>query len=307
LSAAIQATGLTKVYGHTHALDGLDLRVEEGSIFGFLGPNGAGKTTTVRLLTGLALPTSGSIRILGGDAGAATVRAQLGFLPDVPGFYEWMTGRDFLEFTGRIFGLSASDRAKRVDMLLELAGLTDVKTKIGGYSRGMKQRLGVAQALINSPRLLVLDEPTSALDPLGRKAILEMLASLRGRTTVFFSTHILSDVERVCDTIAILDRGRLVEQATLGELKARYGLHKIVVEVTECADVLARDIESQPWATNVERRENGTLRVSVGDVGEARRAIPRLVADGGLGLVRFEAAEVELEEVFVELVGGKRQ
>jgi ABC-2 type transport system ATP-binding protein len=306
LSAAIEATGLTKVYGHAHALDGVDLRVEEGSIFGFLGPNGAGKTTTVRLLTGLALPTSGSIRVLGADAGAATVRSQLGFLPDVPGFYEWMTGRDFLEFTGRMFGLSASDRAKRVDMLLELAGLTDVKTKIGGYSRGMKQRLGVAQALINSPRLLVLDEPTSALDPLGRKAILEMLASLRGRTTVFFSTHILADIERVCDTIAILDRGRLIEQATLGELKARYGLHKIVVEVTERADVLARDIESQPWATSVERRENGTLRVSVGDVGEARRAIPRLVADGGLGLVRFEAAEVELEEVFVALVGGKK-
>jgi ABC-2 type transport system ATP-binding protein len=306
LSAAIDATGLTKVYGHTHALDGVDLRVEEGSIFGFLGPNGAGKTTTVRLLTGLAHPTSGSIRILGADAGAATVRSQLGFLPDVPGFYEWMTGRDFLEFAGRIFGMSRADRANRVDMLLDLAGLTDVKTKIGGYSRGMKQRLGVAQALINSPRLLVLDEPTSALDPLGRKAILEMLASLRGRTTVFFSTHILADVERVCDTIAILDRGRLVEQATLDELKARYGLHKVVVEVTECADVLARGIESQPWATNVERRDNGTLRVSVADVGVARRAIPKLVADGGFGLVRFEAAEVELEDVFVELVGGGR-
>ncbi|MHB8274764.1 MAG: ATP-binding cassette domain-containing protein [Dermatophilaceae bacterium] len=210
MSASIRTTGLTKVYGEKHALDSVDLVVEEGSVFGFLGPNGAGKTTTLHILTGLAHPTSGSAQILGRDVASAgnAVRAQIGFLPDVPGFYEWMKAGEFLRFAGGLFGIARPVLDERVGMLLDLAGLGDVDTKIGGYSRGMKQRLGVAQALINAPRLLLLDEPTSALDPMGRKDVLDMLMSLRGRTTVFFSTHILADVERVCDTVAILDRGR---------------------------------------------------------------------------------------------------
>ena len=198
-AAAIRTAGLAKAYGDKRALDGVDLTVDEGSIFGFLGPNGAGKTTMLRLITGLARPTSGKVEVLGHDVATAgnAVRAEIGFLPDVPGFYEWMTAEDFLRFAGRLFGLGGPALDERVAMLLDLAGLTGVTTRIGGYSRGMKQRLGVAQALVNAPRLLLLDEPTSALDPMGRKDLLEMIASLRGRTTVFFSTHILGDVERV--------------------------------------------------------------------------------------------------------------
>ena len=306
MSAAIETRRLTKFYGTKRALDHVDLHVEEGSIFGFLGPNGAGKTTTLRMLTGLARPTKGTVRVLGHDVSRAdnAVRAEIGFLPDVPGFYEWMTAEEFLRFAGGLFGIERAVLADRVAVLLDLAGLTDVTTRIGGYSRGMKQRLGVAQALINAPKLLMLDEPTSALDPMGRKEVLDMLESLRGRTTVFFSTHILGDVERICDTVAILDHGRLVVQSPIDELKARYGAEKVVVEVEGGADELAAAIDAAPWSTKVQRDGNGTMQITVSDADAAKRAIPAMVAERGLALSRMEAGEMGLEEVFVQLVGG---
>ncbi len=307
MSAAIVTSGLTKLYGDTRALDGVDLMVEEGSIFGFLGPNGAGKTTMLRMLTGLSRPTSGTVQVLGHDVASTggASNAQLGFLPDVPGFYEWMTGAEFLRFAGTLFGLERDVLESRVAMLLDLAGLTGVPTRIGGYSRGMKQRLGVAQALINAPKLLLLDEPTSALDPIGRRDVLDMLASLRGRTTVFFSTHILSDVERVCDTVAILDHGNIAARATIAELKAQYGAQKVVLEVTGGADDLADDLSGQQWAAAVVRGAGGIIEITVKDLGSAQQRIPALVAARGIGLSRLEAAEMSLEEVFVELVGGE--
>jgi ABC-2 type transport system ATP-binding protein len=306
MTAAIRTSGLTKVYGEKHALDSVDIVVEEGSVFGFLGPNGAGKTTTLHILTGLARPTSGSAQILGRDVASAgnAVRGQIGFLPDVPGFYEWMKADEFLRFAGGLFGIVRPVLDARVGMLLDLAGLGDVDTKLGGYSRGMKQRLGVAQALINAPRLLLLDEPTSALDPMGRKDVLDMLTSLGGRTTVFFSTHILADVERVCDTVAILDHGRVVAQAPTDELKARYGQQKVVVEVTGGAEELAEQVRRQSWAAAVSRGHNGGIEVTVTDVGAAQQQIPAMIADLQLGLSRMEAGEMGLEEVFVELVAG---
>ena len=308
MSASIRTTGLTKVFGEKHALDSVDLVVEEGSIFGFLGPNGAGKTTALRVLTGLARPTSGSVQILGHDVASAgnSVRAEIGFLPDVPGFYEWMSAEEFLRFAGGLFGIGRRVLDERLGMLLDLAGLGDVKTKIGGYSRGMKQRLGVAQALVNAPRLLLLDEPTSALDPMGRKDVLDMLTSLRGRTTVFFSTHILADVERACDTVAILDRGRVVAQAPIDELKARYGQQKVVVEVAGGADELAEQIGLQSWVSAVARGPNGAIKITVRDVEAAQQQIPAMIAARKLGLSRMEAGEMGLEEVFVELVGGEQ-
>ncbi|MHB1341132.1 MAG: ABC transporter ATP-binding protein [Coriobacteriia bacterium] len=304
---AIELRGLTKTYGGTNVLDAVDLSVPEGSVFGFLGPNGAGKTTTLRILTGLARASSGSARVFGTDVADVNndVRARIGFLPDVPGFYEWMTAEEFLRFAGSLFGLSGRTLDERVDTLLDLAGLREVATKVGGYSRGMKQRLGMAQALVNAPSLLMLDEPTSALDPIGRKDVLDMIASLAGRTTVFFSTHILSDVERVCDTVAILDRGRVVAQAPIDDLKGRYGAQKVVVEVTDGLDDLERRFSGAGWASAVVR-ENHSLVLTVSDVDAARREIPAAVAERGVGLVRLEGGEVSLEDVFVELVGGDR-
>ena len=304
MSAAIEVRNLVKRFGSRHALRRVDLTVEEGSIFGFLGPNGAGKTTTLRILTGLARPSSGTVRVLGERASGAdnAVRRQIGFLPDVPGFYEWMTAEEFLRFAGGLFGLSGRILDQRVEVLLDLAGLTGVTTRVGGYSRGMKQRLGVAQALVNAPKLLMLDEPTSALDPMGRKAVLDMLASLRGRTTVLFSTHILADVERICDTVAILDRGRVVADAPIDELRRRYGASKLVVEVPGGADAVLAMLDGEPWLSGVERPEPDVLELTVNDESAAQLAVPAAVAVLGLPLKRFESGEVSLEEVFVELV-----
>ena len=309
MTAAIEIRGLTKAYGTKRALDEVDLTVAEGSVFGFLGPNGAGKTTTLRILTGLARPTSGEARVFGRDVVSATnaVRADIGYLPDVPGYYGWMTAPEFLRFAGKLFGREGKPLDARVEALLDLAGLTGVDTKVGGYSRGMKQRLGVAQALINAPKLLMLDEPTSALDPIGRKEVLDMIASLGGRTTVFFSTHILADVERVCDTVAILHDGRVVTQAPITELKDRYGASRLLVEVTERVDELATRFAAEPWAGEVARVNGNSLSITVSDLDAARVAIPAAVAARGLGLIRLEAGEVSLEEVFVDLVGGEER
>ena len=304
---AIELRGLTKKFSDTLALDHVDLVVRPGVVFGFLGRNGAGKTTAIRILSGLARPTSGAARVLGHDVATAgdAVRARIGFLPDVPGFYPWMTAREYLEFAGRLFGLDSPMLDARADALLEMAGLAEVTTRVGGYSRGMKQRLGIAQALINAPSLLMLDEPTSALDPIGRREVLEMVASLRGRTTVFFSTHILADVERVCDDVAILERGRVVASAGIAELTARAAANRLIVELEGdgAAAAVARIIAGRAWVRSIETEE-GVLRMTVSDLPAAQREIPGAIATAGVALRRFEIGETSLEQVFVEIVGG---
>ena len=305
--AAIELRGLTKRFGDTVALDCVDLVVRPGVVFGFLGRNGAGKTTALRILAGLARPTSGTAHVLGHDVATASnaVRTRIGFLPDVPGFYPWMTAREYLELAGRLFALDRLTLDARAGALLEMAGLASVTTRIGGFSRGMKQRLGIAQALINAPQLLMLDEPTSALDPIGRRDVLEMVASLRGRTTVFFSTHILADVERVSDAVAILERGRIVASAGIAELTERATANRLIVELEDvaAAAAIAAGLAGRAWLKSIEIAER-TVRVSVGDLEAAQREIPAAIAAAGVALRRFEIAEASLEDVFVHLVGG---
>jgi ABC-2 type transport system ATP-binding protein len=305
---AIEITGLVKRFGDAVALDGITLAVPPGSVFGFLGPNGAGKTTALRILTGLARPTSGAARILGADVSTAgnVVRSRIGYLPDVPGFYPWMTALELVEYAGRLFGIERRALRERAESLLEMAGLSGVRTKVGAFSRGMKQRLGIAQALINAPSVLLLDEPTSALDPIGRRAVLEMIASLRGRTTVFFSTHILADVERVCDTVAILDRGRVVADAPIAELKRRAAVDRLVMEVDGDPTTLITDLKDRPWLRGLEQSDS-LLTLAVTDLTSAQRELPVAIAAAGLGLKRLEGAEKSLEDVFVELVRGAGQ
>jgi ABC-2 type transport system ATP-binding protein len=308
--AAIEICNLSKRFGTNAALDSVTLSVPQGSVYGFLGPNGAGKSTGLNILAGLSLPTSGSATIFGQDVVTAgnDVRAVLGYLPDVPGFYGWMTGEEFLRFSGKLFGLEGTVLDERVEALLDLAGLTGVETRVGGYSRGMKQRLGIAQALINAPKLLMLDEPTSALDPVGRKAVLDMISALAGRTTVFFSTHILVDVERVCDTVAILNQGKLLVESPIGELRAQGGAHSVVVEMasTREAEQLATKLVDQDWLGSCTRVED-TLHIAVTNLHEAQREIPALVAADALAMQRMESGEASLEDVFIELVGGGGQ
>jgi ABC-2 type transport system ATP-binding protein len=304
MTAAVEVRGLTKRFGPTTALDQVDLVVPAGSIFGFLGPNGAGKTTMLRILTGLARPTAGSALLLGRKPEETEIKRRIGFLPDVPGFYGWMTAPEFLHFAGRLFGIDRRTLSGRAGDLLELAGLAGVTTRVGGFSRGMKQRLGVAQALINAPELLLLDEPTSALDPIGRREVLEMIAALRGRTTVFFSTHILADVERVCDTVAILDRGRVAASAAVAELKRRSAADRLSVEIEGDAAAFTRAIAGAPWLGAVEH-DGSVIRLRVVDLPAALRAVPEAIAAAKLGLRRFEVAEVSLEEAFVEIVQSR--
>lgn len=300
---AITLIDLVKQFGTTTALAGVDLAVPAGSIFGFLGPNGAGKTTTLRILTGIAKPTSGTALVLDVEMPDATadLRSQIGYLPDVPAFYPWMTAREFMHFAGRLFGMTAELIEERTTTLLEMAGLGSVRTRIGGYSRGMKQRLGIAQALINAPRLLLLDEPTSALDPMGRRDVLEMIASLRGRTTVFFSTHILGDVERVCDTVAILDRGRIVAGGPIVDLKRRYAASRIVIQVDGDVHSLGQTLTGRGWLSALEETPE-QLRLTVTDLDGARRDILQVVSNSAVPLRRFEVEEASLEDVFVELL-----
>jgi len=308
MTLSVSVDNLTKAYPAHTAVDQLTMSVPQGSVFGFLGPNGAGKTTTVRMVLGFARPTSGSVSVLGHDVGSssdtdlARLRRRIGFLPDVPGFYPWMSARDVLRFAASLVGVKGTTLTKRTESLLELAGLSDVRQRVGGYSRGMKQRLGIAQALIGAPDLLVLDEPTSALDPIGRKAVLDMVAALRGRTSVFFSTHILSDVERVCDEVAILDKGRLVTQGSVEELKTQYGgSSRYALDVTSETARLRATLVTEPWVGRIVDTASG-VELTVNDLDLARRRVPAIVAGLDVGLVRFEPIETSLEDVFVSLV-----
>ncbi len=303
---AIETRGLRKTFGGSAAVDRLSLTVPGGSIFGFLGPNGAGKTTTLRMLIGLAHPTAGEALVLGepiSRPGRPYLR-RVGYLPDVPGFYEWMRPREFLALVGETFGLSGRGLQGRIGEVLELAGLTEARTKkIGSFSRGMKQRLGLAQALINQPELVFLDEPTSALDPLGRKEVLEAIDRLAGKTTVFFSTHILNDVERVCDTVAILNKGRLVTQRRMDDLRASYASHFIYLELEGEADLGAL-AQGETWAVRLERFRDG-WRAHPPDLRAAQQLIPEFVSRHQLALRRFELLEPSLEDIFVRLVNGQ--
>ncbi|MCZ7539070.1 MAG: ABC transporter ATP-binding protein [Anaerolineae bacterium] len=296
--SAIAIEGLTKRFGKFTALAGFDLAVPRGAIFGFLGPNGAGKTTTLRIMTGLAHATAGRIVIEGVPVGGGQ-RPPIGYLPDTPSFYGWMTAREFLRYVADLHDLEQPP----IDAVLERVGLGDAARKrVGGFSRGMKQRLGLAQALLPEPRVLLLDEPVSALDPAGRKALLDTMSELRGELTVFFSTHILSDAERICDEVGILDRGRLVLQARRDDLLARYA--RPIFEIDATPDdiprlsALAEQFRALPWVERA-RLEGARLRLTVNDVDAARREVLPLLV--GLPVSRFEMLGATLEDIFLGL------
>ncbi len=307
---AVEAHGLTKRYGDVLALDALDLVVPSGAVFGFLGPNGAGKTTTLRLLTGLGHPTAGSATVAGVPVGRGglDLAARTGYLDQDPRFYGWMSGRELLTFVGRAYGMTGAALRSRVDEVLEIVGLTEAaRRRIGGYSGGMRQRLGVGQALLPRPAVLFLDEPVSALDPEGRRDVLELIGRLRGTATVFMSTHILTDVERICDRVAILDHGRLVTEAPIDELLARHTRPILELDPEPGQDAavagLAEALRAAAWTRDV-RAEHGILRVVVSDTGRATAEALPLVVAAGVRLARFERVRPTLEDVFLQLVGN---
>ncbi len=307
---AIETSGLTKRYGDVVALDHLDLAVPEGSIFGFLGPNGAGKTTTLKLLTGLTKPSAGSAVVAGVTLArdGLELTRRIGYLDQDPRFYAWMTGQELLAFAGEAYGLRGAALRSRVAEVLEIIGLAEAsRRRIGGYSGGMRQRLGVGQAMVARPAVLFLDEPVSALDPEGRRDVLELISRLRGHATVLMSTHILNDVERICDRVAVLDRGRLVAEAAIDELLAQHArpILELDPEPGQEAGVAAlrSRLETAVW-TRAVQDDHGLLRVFVTDAEQAAAEVLPMVAASRIRLAQFERVRPTLEDVFLELTGA---
>ncbi|MCJ7626128.1 MAG: ABC transporter ATP-binding protein [Anaerolineaceae bacterium] len=304
---AIRCEGLSKRFGEVEALMDLNLEIPAGSVFGFLGRNGAGKNTAIRLLTGLAHPTAGKAWIAGvettnGDSGA---RERFGYLPQDPAFYSWMTSFEYLDYVLSLFRKPYKDRKHRIEEVLEQVGLRKaVKRRIGGFSGGMRQRLGIAQALVHNPPVLLLDEPTSSLDPAGRYELLDLIDSLRGERTVFLSSHILADIERVCDTIGVIHEGRLLFVSDRKELMERYETNIVFLEFDVGAAAklagFADFLSGLPWVVNVYREEN-SIRIAVKDVSKAKSDLIPLIAEKGLLLNRYEWVRPTLEEIFLQV------
>ncbi len=312
MDCVIQTHDLGKTYGDFAALQSLNLKVPPHSIFGFLGPNGAGKSTTIKLLLGLARPTSGTASIFGMDIqrDSAQIRNRIGYLAQDPRYYDDMTARETMRFTARFFFQGPKRKIEdRIEETLELVGLTDKADRhIKGFSGGERQRLGIAQAQVNYPDLLILDEPAASLDPMGRRDVLEVMERLRKHTTIFYSTHILSDVQRVSDSVAILNHGKLIAQAPIDELLTGDGgvVYSLVVK-GEGASTRERLLH-QSWVTSVALKPvNGTteLEVSTTDESTAEARLLRMALDDpGTIVTEFGRHKYNLEEVFVQLVEG---
>ena len=311
----ISTENLTKAYGKRQIVSNLNLAVPRGSICGFLGANGAGKSTTIKLILGLLQPTSGVGTVFGKNIAtdSVAIRERVGFLAQSPSFYGYLTARETLQFVASFFFTGSKTAiAARIEELIELVGLSGKADRpVKGFSGGEKQRLGIAQAAINDPELIILDEPASALDPLGRRDVLKILESFRGRSTVFYSTHILDDVQRVSDRVVILDRGKLIAQGRIEELlSGNRDVFNLTLRGNGSA-VLAK-LLSVPWVKKVEvdrdvsnsKNVNTTkLEIHVTDTHTAEMELLRLVmANPETIVTQFDRSTQNLEDIFVNLV-----
>lgn len=294
----LEISNVYRRFGDKEVLKGLTLTVPEHSIFGFIGKNGAGKTTTMKLVLGLLKADAGQIRVAGQPVvyGQTLTNRQIGYLPDVPEFYSFMTAAEYLHFCGQITGIEGRELGSRSAELLELVGLGDEKHRIRGFSRGMKQRLGIAQALLGRPKLLICDEPTSALDPVGRKEILDILLSVKEQTTVLFSTHILSDVERICTDVAFLKDGTVSLQGTLSQIRSSYRREEYLLEA-ESREALALLQQTFPGM-----RPQGQTQLIFREKENTVFDVLQFVTDRRIPLLKLERLEPTLESLFMEVV-----
>lgn len=296
---------LHKQFGSTLAVNDVSFTLQKGRCTSLLGPNGAGKTTTLKLLTGLLQPTAGTLRFAGLDGDRQDRRSLIGYLPQYPAFYNWMTALEFLEYAGKLCGLRSKEAKKRGGELLELVGLADAaKRRTGGFSGGMKQRLGIAQALVQKPSLLILDEPVSALDPIGRREILELIRSIKQHTTVLFSTHVLHDAEEISDDVLIMRQGQIAVSGSLVELRQQYREQVIRVVWEGAPGIWAEGLsERLPGVVSGISVEGQTARISVAHM---EAAMPRLLAElaqSPVPVSKIEASSSSLEELFMKVVG----
>jgi len=307
MTYAVETRGLTKRYKTALAVDNIDLAIPMGCCCGFLGKNGAGKTTTIKMLVGLKRPTSGKISIMGQEQSFG-VQTQLpfGYLPDVPNFYSYMNGAEFLDLCAKLCGIPAHERKDRVRDLLKRVGLDKTRTKISGYSRGMKQRLGIAQAMINNPPVIFMDEPVSALDPIGRRDVVDIIESLKD-TTVVFSTHILADVENLCDYVLIIDNGKILAADYMTNLKERHSKNTAKIRFfrpedtktfkTHAAETGLFTAEEQPNPMEL------LLHSKAHNMQELSRGVTAMLQTNNLPMENFGAHTPHLEDIFYETIG----
>jgi ABC-2 type transport system ATP-binding protein len=299
--ALIQVKNLEKTFKETKVIKGLNFDLEPGKCVALIGANGAGKTTTLKMLSGLLKPSKGSIRFEGGKKGD-DIRKLIGYLPQHPVFHEWMTASEFLEYTGKLSGLSSREAKLRSDELLELVGIADAKNRrIGKYSGGMKQRLGIAQAIIHRPKLIILDEPVSALDPFGRREVLELLEKLKQEATVLFSTHILNDAEEVCESILFLHNGEIIESGTMDEFREKYQQSKIDLVFKESPEVYLDSISDHPEIISVQI-EGTKASILVNDLNAVKELVLNLAVQKDWPLYKYEISSITLEDVFMKVV-----
>ena len=311
-SLAIQTVDLSKRFNGFDALKKLNIEVEPNTVYGFLGHNGSGKTTTLRLLTGLSSPTAGHAYVFGYDCAEQDIefRRIIGYLPDVPSFFGFMNGLQYLTYCGELFGLDHGSSMKKAHELIELTGLKEAALrKANKYSRGMKQRLGMAAALVGDPRVVFLDEPISALDPVGRVDILSIIERLKERATVFLSTHIINDVERVCDKVGIIDHGKLVVSQSVKSLKKESTKQGFEVKLVEDPTEILPEIQGREWCDEASCivGEDGAFKLTayVSDENQARQDLSQMIAKHKYNLLSFNATQISLEDVFIKLAGGK--
>jgi ABC-2 type transport system ATP-binding protein len=306
---AIQTSNLSKSFKGIPAVRDLNLHVPAGSIYGFLGPNGSGKTTTIKMLIGLSRPTTGSINIHGKEVkfGKLMNRQEIGYLPDVPNFYPWMTAPQFLQFVGELFSIENKLLNSRIESLLELVGLSGVKQRINGFSRGMKQRLGIAQAILHQPKVVFMDEPTSALDPIGRREVMEIMKKLAGQMTIFLSSHILTDIERVCDRVMIMDQGKMVLENSIEELRRSYSHPTIVLETEsgEPQHKLLSELAKRDWVSQMNHNDQGEIQLDVADLARAQHEIPLVLTSAEAPLIKMMMQEPTLEDIFMKVVNHR--
>lgn len=297
----LTVSGISKRFGTNQIIDDLSFSVKEHTIYGFIGQNGAGKTTTMKMILGLLPKDQGEITVNGEKVkyGQNSTNRYIGYLPDVPEFYTFLTPVEYLKLCGNITGMEEKQIKKRAGELLELVGLSKKANKrIHGFSRGMKQRLGIAQAMLNNPKLLICDEPTSALDPLGRKEILDILLQVKEHTTVIFSTHILSDVERICDEVGLLHKGKLAVGGTIEEIRKRHQEDEFEVEFRTPLQ-MQEFLGKMPGGIPV---GNTVLRY-FGKSEQKMKQVFGLLAETGILPVRVEMREPTLENLFMEVIG----
>lgn len=307
----LEINSLEKSFGDKKVLCGVDLKVPHNKVFGFVGKNGAGKTTTMKLILGLLQADKGDIHVNGETVtyGNTITNRFIGYLPDVPEYYSFMTPNEYLSFCGEITGMSKKDIQTRSEELLKLVGLGNEKHRIKGFSRGMKQRLGIAQALLNRPKLLICDEPTSALDPIGRKEILDILVAAKEETTILFSTHILSDVEHICDEMALLNDGRVILQGTIPEIKSkrRGSALTIQLENAKDADRISGFLNNKNISDTHKTAANATLVPEIPGTlilndDTLLPEVLRFLADNNIPFIRIEKQEATLEDIFIEAI-----